>query len=58
MRLAIDPDQFVRIMALPTELRRDVLEFMGETRLPSCRVAEVLEEAVARWRERPVPNRH
>jgi hypothetical protein len=57
MRLAIDPDQFMRVMALPPELRRDVLEFVGATRLPSDRVTEVLEAAVARWRDRPVPGR-
>lgn len=58
MRLAIDPDQFMRIMALPAELRRDVLEFVGATRLPSDRVSELLEEAVARWRDAVAPNRH
>ena len=58
MYLAIDPDHFMRIMALPAELRRDVLEFVGATRLPPSRMSEVLDEAVARWREKGTPNRH
>lgn len=43
MHLSIEPRAFMRIMALPPELRHDLLEFVGATRLPSDRVGALVD---------------
>lgn len=37
----------MRIMALPPELRHDLLEFVGATRLPSDRVGALVDRVSA-----------
>lgn len=52
---AIDPTVFLRLMALPPEPRRDLLELVGATPLPSERLRDLVEMAVQGLRTEAAP---
>jgi len=48
MAPSIEPGVFMRIMALPQDKRRDLLEIAGLLRLPSDRLMQIIDEALTR----------
>ncbi len=57
MSPAIEPGVFMRIMALPAEARRDLLEIAGLLWLPPDGMSQLIDEALER-RRREGPRPH
>jgi hypothetical protein len=48
MLLSIEPTQFAKLMSLPRDDRRDLLEFLGATALPVPEAGRLLQTIAAR----------